>query len=324
MKRICECCKKEYDWEEGQSNWGKTGLKNGKGSVNSKKYCCYKCGKLAYKEHCEKTNLERYGVKNPFQAEIFKEKSKQTLIRKFGVDNSMKLKQTQLKSQKTCLEHFGKPFSAQVKSCQDKRKNTCEIKYNGIAPACDPKVVEKGKKTCQERYGVDNPMKLKENVEKVKITCIKRHGADHILKTTKGKRKLRKTCCKKYGAPSNLCIYTGIKPRNSSKKEIRWIKSLNIKTMINHYVIKVQKRKFFITDGYDPETNTIYEFLGDYWHGNLELYKPNEINKTAHKRMKTLNKHTFDRFDILKSMGYHIIYIWENDYKQQKSPIKYC
>ena len=53
------------------------------------------------------------------------------------------------------------------------------------------------------------------------------------------------------------------------------------------------------------------------------MFNPNKINKTLHKRMKTLYKETFERFDILKSLGYDILYIWEKDYKDKKEPIKY-
>lgn len=136
-------------------------------------------------------------------------------------------------------------------------------------------------------------------------------------------KKQKETCLKKYGAPSNLCLYNGVKPKNSSKKEIDWIKSLNNPMIIPHHVIKIEKYKWVIVDGYDPITNTILEFLGDYFHGNPEIFNPNKINKTLHKRMKTLYRETFKRFDMLKSLGYDILYIWEKDYKDKKEPIKY-
>ena len=53
------------------------------------------------------------------------------------------------------------------------------------------------------------------------------------------------------------------------------------------------------------------------------MFNPNKINKTMHKRMKTLYKETFDRFDLIKGLGYNIVYIWENDYKQHKNPKTY-
>ena len=114
MILICENCGKEYEYEEGQLNWGKNEPHNGKGSVSVKKYCCFKCGKEAYKKHCKETNLKRYGYENPFQVEQFKEKSKQTCLKHYGVDNSMKSKDVQRKSQETCLKHYGKKFPGQL------------------------------------------------------------------------------------------------------------------------------------------------------------------------------------------------------------------
>lgn len=136
-------------------------------------------------------------------------------------------------------------------------------------------------------------------------------------------KKQKQTCKKKYGVSCNLCLYKQIKPRNSSKIEIEWLKSLNIDTIILHHVINKRKYKTYIVDGFDPKTNTVYEFLGDYWHGNLDKYKPMQINKVSHKRMKTLNKQTFIRFDEIKKLGYKIIYIWESEYKQGKNPRVY-
>ena len=70
-------------------------------------------------------------------------------------------------------------------------------------------------------------------------------------------------------------------------------------------------------DGYCNETNTIYEFMGQEWHGyppyhykyglgkynmNGELY-----DDLFHKTMKNMYK--------LKSFGYNVVYIWEDEYK---------
>lgn len=152
-----------------------------------------------------------------------------------------------------------------------------------------------------------------------KSTKLKLHGNPRYVNV----KKQRKTCLKKYGAVTNLCLYDGHKSNNFSKEEVDWIKSLNNTNIISHHIIKIENNKRIIVDGYDPTTNTVLEFLGDYWHGNLEVFKPNQINKSVHKRMKTLYKETFDRFDLIKSLGYNIIYIWENDYRQHKEPQTY-
>lgn len=60
------------------------------------------------------------------------------------------------------------------------------------------------------------------------------------------------------------------------------------------------KTKLYKFDGYHEESNTVFEFLGDYWHD----YE-NEGKKF---------KETFSRLAIL-SKRYNVIYVWEHDYK---------
>ena len=35
----------------------------------------------------------------------------------------------------------------------------------------------------------------------------------------------------------------------------------------------------YIVDGYDSKTNTIYEFNGDFWHGNPNIYNLTDLGK---------------------------------------------
>ena len=42
-------------------------------------------------------------------------------------------------------------------------------------------------------------------------------------------------------------------------------------------MINVNK-KYYLVDGYNDKTKTIYEFYGDYWHGNPNRYKREDIN----------------------------------------------
>ena len=88
---------------------------------------------------------------------------------------------------------------------------------------------------------------------------------------------------------------------------------------IRNYRIPECKRKR--VDGYDPKTNTIYEFLGDYWHGNPAKYKWNEWNKQAHMTFGELYETTMSRLNKLKSFGYNVKYIWESDWKLFKREI---
>lgn len=218
MKRICEFCRKEYEWEEGQLNWGKNGLKHGKGSVDCKKYCCYNCGKKAYKQHRQETNLKRYGVMNTFQVPEFKEKAKRTWIKKYGVDNSMKAKEVQQKSQETCMKHFGVKFPAQNKESYEKVKETCLERYgftNAMkSSACQEKVKqtkllkygdeyfnnpEKFQSTIMEKYGVAFYAQTEEFKEKSKQTCLEKYGVEYSFQSENNKEKSKQTRKEKYG-----------------------------------------------------------------------------------------------------------------------------
>lgn len=66
------------------------------------------------------------------------------------------------------------------------------------------------------------------------------------------------------------------------------------------------------------KNNIIYEFLGNYWHGNPDMYLPSDMNELAHKTFAELYEHTFSRFQQLKQYGYDIHYIWENDWNMYK------
>ena len=73
----------------------------------------------------------------------------------------------------------------------------------------------------------------------------------------------------------------------------------------------------YIVDGI--RGNTVYEFLGDYYHGNPEIFKnQQELNRKVKKTFSELYIKTFDRFDKLKKKGFEIKYIWENDWRKYK------
>lgn len=67
-------------------------------------------------------------------------------------------------------------------------------------------------------------------------------------------------------------------------------------------------------DGYDPETGTVYEFLGDYWHGNPQIHQSEAINSVTKTTFGQLLSRTIARFDVIAQAGYKIIFIWESDF----------
>ena len=89
---------------------------------------------------------------------------------------------------------------------------------------------------------------------------------------------------------------------------------MNNPTLKREYYIKNLK---VTVDGFDPETNTVYEFLGDYWHGNPEVYSAKEKNLVNKKTFGRLYQKTLQRISTLKEAGFKVVYIWESSFNKE-------
>jgi hypothetical protein len=105
---------------------------------------------------------------------------------------------------------------------------------------------------------------------------------------------------------------------NNSKIEKSWLDLYNIPEGYRQYCIKVKKKKYFV-DGFDPKTNTIYEFYGDFWHGNPKKFESSKINPMLNKTFGELYQMTCEREKLFVVLGYNIIGIWESDYKKESN-----
>lgn len=96
---------------------------------------------------------------------------------------------------------------------------------------------------------------------------------------------------------------------NTSNEEIEWLTSLKIPTLIRQYRINFNDIQSCIADGYDPETNTIYEYHGKYWHGHPERGDPDSI----HAKRGTYGDRYLDtlmREIRLRELGYNVVSMW--------------
>ena len=107
------------------------------------------------------------------------------------------------------------------------------------------------------------------------------------------------------------CSSSGI-----SKIEIRWLDFLNIPMEYRQKTLKINNKNYRV-DAYNPISNTVYEFYGDYWHGNPMIYRPLEINEINHKTYGQLYQDTVNREDLIKRAGYNLVFIWESDWKNK-------
>jgi hypothetical protein len=100
---------------------------------------------------------------------------------------------------------------------------------------------------------------------------------------------------------------------NISIRETEWLNYLNIFTK-NRNITIFAASKIYKVDAYDPITNTIYEFYGDYWHGNPSIYNPKALNKHNKMSFGTLFKKTIKRERELIKLGYMVVTIWESEW----------
>jgi len=101
-----------------------------------------------------------------------------------------------------------------------------------------------------------------------------------------------------------------------SKIETKWLDHLDIPELNRQKSIIINNKSFKV-DAYDQNTNTIYEFYGDYWHGNPKLFDHNKMHPDIkRKTFGQVYEKTINREAKLKEAGYNVVSIWEYDYKQ--------
>ena len=114
------------------------------------------------------------------------------------------------------------------------------------------------------------------------------------------------------------------KPTFYSKVSIKYLNFISIYFGIK--IIHAENGKEFRipntrirVDGYCEELKTVFEFYGDYYHGNSEKFNHDEYNKTTKCTFGELYKKTIEREKLIIDAGYKLKFIWENDwYKLNK------
>lgn len=104
--------------------------------------------------------------------------------------------------------------------------------------------------------------------------------------------------------------------KNISHKEIKWLDNLGISKDFRHKVIKIGNTIIRV-DAIDLDKKNIYEFYGDYWHGNPEKYPREQINKSNFITFGELYDKTLLRESFLIAAGYKIISIWESEFDEK-------
>ena len=330
--RNCEYCKKEFSQKKGKY---------------LKKYCSKEC---RYKHHGEMIAAIESSRSKEFYKERF-EKGVNTCIEKYGrttLVNPEKLSETlQSKDQKyrdmketkarlTRLRRYGDANYRNYKKSQaTKLEKYGDKNYNNP---------EKTKKTKIEKYGV-----CYANSEKANQTKIEKYGSLGILaqrafetykkgsgknhpshRNIKNYENYNLDFIKEHFIYENFVDIKGFGEYFNIKNSAAWLRkhfkittqkriSNSEKEFLKHIGegCDTQKKIFaYFVDGF--KDGVVYEFLGDFWHGNPNKYNSGDINPVCRDTFGNLYKNTFKRFDeILKHPDVkEIRYIWESDFEK--------
>lgn len=104
-----------------------------------------------------------------------------------------------------------------------------------------------------------------------------------------------------------ICTYSVSKPSQI------WLDRLGVPVEYRESSIRING-KLYRVDALDKENKVVYEFNGDFWHGNPKKYDPNGINPINKIKFGELYEKTMKKREDLENNGYTVISIWESDF----------
>lgn len=100
-----------------------------------------------------------------------------------------------------------------------------------------------------------------------------------------------------------------------SNTETEFLNLIGIPTSSRNIWIWLDGRRYNC-DGIDRNTNTIYEFDGDFWHGNPRKYDQTKTNPISNKTYGELHNATIKKRAALEAAGFNVVHIWEDEWTE--------
>lgn len=225
-------------------------------------------------------NIELRTNSESKQTKQYQEKYTSTIKEKYGVENISIIPEIKEKKKQTSLRNNGYVNNFCNPIIKEKAFNNVDFK----------KVAETSKKSNLLKYGVENVAQIPEIVEKISKSHLKLQAKYSYEERLNNTQKAREAC--KY----------------ISSLELR------IQGILDSLLIEYTRNKFLGSYNFDFifKNKIILEIQGDYWHGNPNKYKKDDIlfgGKTAKKIWdKDLRKKEF-----VEKRGFKIFYLWETD-----------
>jgi len=224
----------------------------------------------------------------------------------------------------------------------EQRKQTCKERYGSeyYISSIDGKT--KIKQSFIEKYGVDNPSKsdhIKNIISKnVSYKCNKKTKEKYpeIIKIKKDTFivKCNENCIcggefeiKKYiffqriscGVTTCTVANPVINRRDKQKSIYEYISSIYNGTIRQNDRKALNGKEI---DIYLPDLKIGFEFNGDFWHMNPDIFNENYINPLSKITAKDKWKEDAEKKLIAESLGIKLIVIWENEWDTSKEKVK--
>ena len=127
----------------------------------------------------------------------------------------------------------------------------------------------------------------------------------------------------KYLKPNTIAVEEEMIKDTFSKESISWLTSFenpNIFHALKGGEVQVCGAR---VDGFDPTTNTVYQYHGCWWHGCPKCHKPDFVNNVKKETMEDLYQKTVDRTKQIESKGLKVVEMWSCKWAKSKSCKKY-
>jgi hypothetical protein len=129
-------------------------------------------------------------------------------------------------------------------------------------------------------------------------------------------------------SPSYEWNLSKFKQKGCSKIQFEWLEFKKISVPDIRHALNNENGEFRIyetnykVDGYSKLENCIYEFHGDYWHGNPYIYNSTDINPTMKKSYGELYNNTLKKKNICETKGFNYESVWEYDWRRGINSLK--
>jgi hypothetical protein len=155
-------------------------------------------------------------------------------------------------------------------------------------------MLERYREAHGDRYGYDY-FEYKTAHTKIKVECF-----DHGIFEITARDHVKSGCPK--------CRLA----EQSSHISHRWLDSLGIPLEKEYRFPQYKGRP---VDGFHVESNTIYQFHGDYFHGNPVVYDANEYNALVKKTFGAIYENSCRVDQDFRDLGCNLVIMWEHDWK---------